>query len=356
MDESGEDKREWSLRLYREGDEEQILKLYRTILNESRDSQWWKWMCRDSPAGPAAIMLAETQQGLIGQHANLPVFIKIGGQTTLGSHGFGVMVHPDYRRQGIFKAMGIELNKTTATRHRSISYGSPNDQSRPGFTKWLHNIVMFEIPLLVRIVDWGTVLKGRYKIPAFIGSLLGHAWERLTFRTIPSPRSAGLVMEQVSSFDESLDKFWLKASQLKPIMVVKDMKYLNWRYVAKPGNDYRIFLAKRPGETAGYIVVKLEKGDPARGFIVDLLALPGEEGAAEALIIRAIKYLKGEGAAMVFCAMMEDTPYYRILRKLGFMRRPGERLNVRIFDPSITEEFVTNPANWYYVAGEDDTI
>jgi GNAT superfamily N-acetyltransferase len=351
MDESGEVKRDWSLREYREGDEEQILELHRIAMNKSEDFQWWKWMCQDGPAGPAAIMLAETKQGLVGHHASLPVFIKIGEKITRGGHGFAVMVHPDYRHQGIFKAMGIELSKSAEARSRSISYGSPNDQSRPGFTKWLHNIDMFEIPLLVRIVDWGSVLKSRYRIPA----LVGNAWEHLISRT-PLPRNSGVVVEPVASFDESIDKFWLKASQLKPIMVVKDMKYLNWRYVAKPGNEYRLFVAKRHGETAGYIVLKMRAGGSNRGFIVDLLALPGEETAAEALIIRAISYLKGEGAAMVFCAMMEDTPCYRLLRKLKFMRRPGEHLNVRIFDRSIPEEFVTNPGNWYYVAGDDDTI
>lgn len=355
MDETNEVKREWSIRAYREGDEKQMLELRKIAISETRDSQWWQWMYRDGPAGPAYVMLAEAKQKIVGQHAVMPVRLKIMDQVTKGGHGFDLMVHPEYRHQGIFRTLGTELAKSSGVRGRSLSFGSPNDQSRPGFIKWLQDIDICEVPSLVKIIDWGNVFKSRYGIPAFAGNLLGFVREHMTRRISPS-RNAGVEIEQVSSFDERIDKFWLKASQIKGIMVVKDMKYLNWRYVAKPGNEYRIFVAKRQLEIAGYIVLKMEKGGQNRGFIVDLLALPGAETVAEVLITKAIRYLKSEGAAMIFCTMMLDAPYYGILRKLGFMRRPGGRLNVRIFDQNISKEFVANPGNWYYVAGDDDSI
>jgi GNAT superfamily N-acetyltransferase len=355
MDETNEVKREWSMREYRESDEKQMLELREIAISEKKDSQWWKWMYRDSPAGPALVMLAEAKQKIVGQHAIMPVSLKIGDQVTKGGHGFDLMVHPEYRHQGMFRTLGTELAKSAGARGRSVSYGTPNNQSHPGFVKWLKASDVFEVPLLTKVIAWGTVLKKRFGIPTFAGNLLGNAWERMTNRVSPSPH-ADVKVEQVSSFNERIDTFWLKASVIKNIMVVKDMKYLNWRYVAKPGKEYKILIAKKQQEIVGYIVLKLEKNGLSRGYIVDLLALPGDDIIAALLITKGIRYFKEQGAVKVSCWMFEETPYYNTLRKLGFVRRPGPFLCARVFDQNIPKEFVTNPANWYYVMGDDDAL
>ncbi len=47
-------------------------------------------------------------------------------------------------------------------------------------------------------------------------------------------------------------------------------------------------------------------------------------------------------------------------RRLGIMKRLGTKcgpcLNVRILDPNIPKELATNPANWYYVVGDGDSL
>jgi predicted N-acetyltransferase YhbS len=352
---SSESKQEWTIRNYREGDEEQILELRGIALSGPKNKQWWKWMYQDGPLGPAVIILAEAKQKIIGQHASLPVPIKIKDQVTRGSHGIDLMVHPDYRHQGIFITLDKTLNESLKGTYRSISYGTPNDQSRPGFVNRLNAMEIGEVPILLKVIDWSTVLKSRYKIPVVIGKLLGYVWEGITGRATP-PKDTDITVEEVFSFDERINQFWEKASKLKNIMIAKDMKYLNWRYVAKPGNEYKILMAKKQQEIAGYIVLKLKKDIRSHGYIVDLLTLPGESTAASWLITRALKSLKEDGAATISCWMLEDTPYYGILRKLGFVRRTGPLLCSRVIDMNIPKEFVTNPANWYYVMGDGDAL
>jgi hypothetical protein len=209
--------------------------------------------------------------------------------------------------------------------------------------------------LLFKVIDWGIILKSHYRIPVFIGTLLGYIWERVTSRASP-PKNTDIKVEEVFSFDERINQFWEKASKLKNIMIVKDMKYLNWRYVAKPGNEYRIFMAKKQQEITGYIVLKLIKSIRSRGIIVDFLTLPGEDTTAKLLITRAIQCFKEDGAATIFCWMLKDTPYYGILKKLGFVRRRGPGMYGGSANPNIPKEFVLNPANWYYVMGDGDAL
>jgi GNAT superfamily N-acetyltransferase len=345
----------WSIREYREGDEEEILKLRGLVFGESNDRQWWQWMFRQNPSGPAFIVIAETDQEIIGHHAITFMPMKIRDQVTRGSHGVDLMVHPAYRRQGIFRMLGMKINESRKTTNRSISYGIPLKESHQGFVKWFHLQDLCEVPALIKVVDWGTVLKKRYKIPAFAGKLVGYVYERITSHT-SSPKDVETEIDEVASFDERIDKFWEKASKIKEIMVVKDMEYLNWRYVSKPGNKYKILIARNEKEIIGYTVLNLEKGAMPNGHIIDLLTLPDKATVAEALLTRALRYFKEEGIAIVSCLMLPDTPYYGTLRKLGFMRRTGVNLCVRIFDQNIPKDFVINPANWYYVMGDGDTI
>jgi hypothetical protein len=323
-------------------------------MNDPKDKQWWQWMYRNGPLGPAAIIVAVVKQKIIGHHAGILVPIKIGDKVTRGGHGLDLMVHPDYRRQGLFIAMSKTLNQSRSLEHRSISYGTPNDQSRPGFVNTLNSMEICKVPRLDKVVDWGTVLKRRYKIPAFIGKLFGYAWERI-IHPLPSGQAAGIEIEEVLSFDERINQFWEKASKLKNIMIAKDMKYLNWRYVAKPGKEYDIFIAKKQQEIIGFIVSKLERDVLQRGYIVDLLTLPEEATVAGVLIAKAMLHLKEAGAVTISCCMLKDTPYYPILRNMGFTHHPGPRLCSRVIDMNIPKDLVTNPANWYYVMGDDDT-
>lgn len=358
MTESNVVKPKWSIREYQEGDEKQILELRGVTLGDSRDMQWWKWIYRNGPDGPARFSLAVDNQMIVGINPGLPLRMKIGNQIYKSFLIFDVMIHPDYQRQGVHSELAIIENENRVKNGVSISYGCSTPQTFPAYQKVKLSYIIFAIcqpPLLVRVTNWGKLLKTRYKIPIFLGKMLGYFWERLISR-ISSSQNTDIEIGQISSFDQSIDKFWLKASETKQIMIVRDMKYLNWRYVEKPENDYTIFIAKRRQEIVGYIVIKMESNTMTRGFIVDLLTLPNDYVVAEVLVSRAIGYFQEKEADIVSCLMLQDTPYYRTLRKLGFMRRKsGTQTNIRIYDQNLSEEFVTDSSNWYFVWGDYDT-
>lgn len=358
MNDANTAKPEWSVREYLEGDEEGILELRGIALSGSKNRQWWDWQFKNGPAGPANIWLAVAGQKIIGQNAQIPLPMKIGEQICKGSIAVDVITHPDYQRQGIQNAIRKQLFDSNRGKGISISYGTATRNIFPLYGRMDSPYPHFNIcqpALLVKIISLGKLLTSRYKIPGVASNLMDSAWARITSRT-SSFKNTGIITQQVSSFDESIDAFWQKASGIKRVMVVKNMKYLNWRYVEKPGKEYKIFIAKRNDETVGYVVLKLENNTMTRGFIVDLLALPDEDIITQMLIARAMEYFRAEGVATVLCLMLTDTPYYGILRKLGFMQRnSGLQLGTRLYDRNLPRELVTDPANWYFVWGDNDT-
>ena len=353
MSESEKIRQRYSFRQYREGDEDRILQLRGLTMDVSRDIRWWRWINRDGPDGPAIIWLAEDGQKLIGHHALLPLRIKIGNRECRCALGFDVMTHPDYQRQGVLTEIRGRLYKYAAENDIKFFFGSTEPRIFTVYAK-LKSLPVSEPLMLVKILSWGKALKERYRIPVFIGSIMGRIRGCITGREPSLP--GDVEVEWISSFDESIDKFWLKASEIKEIMVVRDMKYLNWRYVAKPGGKYVIFIAKRHQEIIGYIVLMLETDTISRGIIVDLLTLPREEIVAGVLVTRAVSYFRGEGAARVSCFMLPDNPYYQTLKKLGFMRRSSRLVfGVRLIESSLSKEFLTDSANWFYTWGDGDT-
>jgi glycosyltransferase involved in cell wall biosynthesis len=348
--------RQWSIRQYQDGDETQIRELRAITLSGEKTSQWWKWQYLENPDGPAIIILAEAHQKIVGHRAIIPVRMKIGNETCMGSYGLDAMTHPDYQRQGIYVSIGKLIYESLIKNGIGIVYGTPNNNAYPIAIKYLQWFDICNVPVMVKIIDWGIILKKHLGIPRFMGKPLGKAFEFI-FKKTRHFKSPDIEVQQITAFDERMDKFWLKASTIKQTMVVRDMIYLNWRYVYKPDKNYKIYIASRMNEIVGYMVVSLDKKVDLSGIIVDLLLLPGEEPASGLLIGEALKYFKKEKATFVKCLMLRQAPYFKILKKMGFMVfKSAIRLCARINDPNISKEQNKNPSNWYYTYGDGDTI
>ena len=173
MSESDKTGPRWSIREYREGDEKQIRELRGLTFHDSRDDRWFQWMYKNNPAGPAVIWLAEINRKIIGHNGQLPLRIKFGNKTNIGALGFDFMTHPDYQRQGILTKIRAKVYQSAVENDIKLTFGSALPRIFPVYTK-LHSFFVCEPPMLVKIISMGKVLKRRFKIPAFIGNIVGH--------------------------------------------------------------------------------------------------------------------------------------------------------------------------------------
>ena len=353
MNESSTDKLHWAIRKYRDGDEKQIRKLRGITLSGAKNNQWWKWFYKNNPAGPAIIWVAEADNKIIGHAAHVPIRMKIGNQESIGALGVDSMTHPEYQRQGILKKLQEKISESSVEHGICFSVGTCLSQIMPIYKK-LQIIEICDQHLLMKVTSWGMLLKRRFRIPYFLGNIFGYIWEFITNHTSLTDNS-NIEIDQIFTFEKSINEFWQKASIQKEIMVIRDMEYLNWRYCENPQEDYRIFVAKREEDIIGYMVLKLDKIDPTRGCIMDLLTLPNNNIVIEALIRKAIPYFKDNGVLIISCFMLPDTQYYQILKKLGFFRWNSDlHFDIDIYNQKLSEEFVTNPKNWYFVRGDTD--
>jgi hypothetical protein len=160
---------------------------------------------------------------------------------------------------------------------------------------------------------------------------------------------------EVARFDPRFDEFWHKEAVHYPIAVVRDSKYLNWRYVDGP-NFYKIFCVEKDRMIKGFVVLKcVQDGGIKRGKIVDILVEWGQETVAELLVERSVSYFAGENVDLITGWIFEHWPVFEIFRKRGFAKRKAPHylvVNSQFVD--IPKEYFLDMSKWYVTMGDSD--
>jgi GNAT superfamily N-acetyltransferase len=310
MDEMGP----WQVRDGNEMDMEGILSLREVVFGEEErdklDPRFWRWEFIENPDGRALIYIVEDQNRIIGHFADIPRWFSVGEEAVLGTLSLDLMVHPDYRRKGIFEAMGKYGAQRVKQENGLFQFAFPiRAETIHGFKKigW-RGIV--KLPVLVFPLRFSGIIN-RYlrfqPISVFVGGVVRFFYF-LLYGLKRRKRRIEVEIEKVDSLDNLFTGFWQKASNLYPILGIRDQNYLKWRYFRHPTRNYLIYRAKTNGEMRGYIV--LRKADLLRfnsAVIVDLLTL--DEAALAALVEKGIDRCREEGADLLGFMVPQNHPY-----------------------------------------------
>jgi GNAT superfamily N-acetyltransferase len=368
---------QWSVRLYREGDEQGILELM-NLSGIKRKIEDWYWEYGENPSGHL-VGVAECSGRIIGHMALVPIYMKSGPETVKGCQAVDLIVHPKFRGQGIFLAIGKLLVNEAGKRGISIAYGFPNKPAHSGHLKygWFD---VCEVPFLVKplannnIADFladhrmiGSLNRfGAFKrIMNFTLStcfaVIGF-FER-AFNRIQGGNTDGVEIRRAKSYDNRIDDFWKEVSKDYTNMVVRDKKYMNWRYFRKPNAKYTTVFAEERGRILGYVVLCSENIKNLKyGSIVDILVFLEQKSIIQLLISEAVEEFRREKVDLIVCWMLNNSQsgrvYYRILKANGFVRVP-RRSNpfiARVNSPGLSTELIRDPTNWYVTIGDSDHI
>lgn len=257
-------------------------------------------------------------------------------------------VHPDFQRRGLAQAIGRWRRKHPDEQPCDIQFG-----------------VQSPHPALQRIRK--RVSSGVYDIANELQAM------SLALRPRPGedagdtqqasdPPRAAAARAAVSwdivaaeRFDKRIDDFWRRAAQPFDFIVVRTEAYMNWRYADPRAGRFAIRLAEEDDELLGYAVLRISHG---KGYIADMLALPGRLDVVRSLIDDAVPQLWELGAFRVDCWLPAVHPYQTPLREAGFTfrKRPAE-LDVNLREMDIDVEFLAEPdAAIHVVAGDTDLV
>ena len=313
--------KEWTIRQYEEGDEIKIKELKEAVYQKDWENIfYWNWKYKENSAGfyKDIIWVAEdkTEDKIVGHYTIIPVYIKIGKKTILGSQSVDTATHPDYRRQGIFEVLAKKCYQSAWENGISVTYGFASEgPSYYGFLKkldWVHICFLREMLHIINI--------DRFNETRNI-SVFRKIIEKEVLKLKKSPKidkPNDIEFSTITKFDDRIDAFWKEVSQNYHLIIKRDKSFLNWR-ISNPSQNYQVMIAEKGGKIVAYTIFVdiIEKGRK-KGVIVDLLALNRHTDAAEYLLYLVKEnYIKNK-IDFVISRIPESHDYYTLFKKLGF--------------------------------------
>lgn len=331
-----------TIRPYRPGDETGVLDCYNRIFPVEgvvppRSLAHWRWKFERNPTGHLHQIVAEHEsEGIVGGYAGIPVAIWSEGRDQLAAQGVDLMVLPHWRRHGRRPGLFIHLG----WKYHELYCGSDDGK------------VLFTYGWPVPAWRMGQRYLGYWNI---------RDWDFL-FREVQAggfrPRDVPGDLEAcvVARYGADVDALF---AALKPgfgMTLVRDSRYLNWRYAERPDASYVLFECRERSSAKLRGICVYRRSDflhPNSGFFVDWLA-PADDAAATAAMLGALERRAVEDGASVLAGVFNHVdPRFLAFQRSGFMVRGTPYFIVLA---SFKYDTIFYRDNWYLTMGDADLI
>lgn len=333
-------------------------------------AEYVRWQYSANPAGMAQVALAKKSGSdrIVGVLWLIPLRIQVGEEVVLGSHTTYALVHPDYRRQGVFTAMIDHCRRYGQEAGCQFTYGLPAPTSYPILVYRIGWQDVGQARLYLRPLNTSRLIRRRLGNGPIQGALAtsGRAGERLLFRPRPVElQAARISVEEADTSDPALDDFWRRIRSKYPVMVVRDTRFLDWRYRQVPGRRYRVWAAWQDRQIVATIVLRSATVEGiACGMVTDFLVEPTEQGrlAGEVLLRHAVVQFRKEDLDLTGCLMLPHAEETELLRRQGYILCPRWLLPrpfpvlVAMYDGARQTETLQKLGCWFLTMGDSDAV
>jgi GNAT superfamily N-acetyltransferase len=219
-----------SIRLSNEGDIPSIVELFSVCLLDeggSPTADFWRWKHLLNPFGKSPVLLAYSNQQLVGLRAFLRWQWRQHDKVLSAYRAVDTATHPEFQGQGIFRNLTTQLwNQIQEEDPGCFVYNTPNEKSRPGYLKmgWQ---VLGKPNAEFRWVP-GLGLRRKANWEKAVASL-----KEIDFASIPA-------IEQSRSFSELIQTNTSSA-------------YYAWRYQMVPDRQYGYWQVETGHGVAGFL-------------------------------------------------------------------------------------------------------
>jgi hypothetical protein len=351
----------WQVRPFGEADAPGLLTLYKQVFGRERslDDFRWKLLGRCSPVD--TVWVASTAERIVGQHAGIPTWMKLGDVQVLAMHAVEAMTHPDHRREGMLTQLGGGLYGHWRSHAVPLIIGLPH----PGWGSraWaLGYREVLKLQWLSRPLRPLAMLAGKLK-SGIRGQGSGVSGRRQALAPdpwplIPATGGSGVRIARRQRAGSEFDELWSLVGAAYENCVVRDAAWVQWRFLDAPGGVYSVLLAERGERPCGYIAYRLvNAGGRLIGRVADLFSHPADADAARVLLRSALAHLRRHGADSVAALVAAGSALHAQLRRQGFVFARGEYSASFIpLDDKIELSRLRDPRRWLMTGGDFDVV
>ena len=287
-------------------------------------------------------------------YATFCVNFKVENSLANAAQSLDTMTDINYRGQGLFVKAANSVYTEANESSMAFVYGFPNGNSVGIFNNKLGWKIMDPVPFLIK------PLKSKYftdkiTLLRFLPNF------RLSFRKFH--KQSNYEIEEMKGFPEEIDNIWNAFSVNIKVAVNRNKKYLDWRYIQKPNELYKIVHCYDVNrEYLGCCVYSVkDKHNGKIGYIMELIFDLNRPKSGELLMSFAVDAIRKADADCILAWCFNHSPSYTYFRQELFFKMP-ERLKpielhfgVRVFN-EVFNEVVGNRDNWYISYSDSDTV
>jgi hypothetical protein len=322
------------------------------------DAQYrWKVLDSPWPIGTPTVWLADSGGQISGQYAGTPMRFQLRDTECRILHVCDVMTAANVRQQGILTALGLAAHQAWAAAGlpfvTGLHYGGWG--TRRHYLKWRE---LFKAVWVWRPFRPERLLARRLRLPfpllratAVAGSLWNVVWDRAL-----GLAAQGIEVCPIDQPGPEFDVLWAAVKTKYEALVVRDRAWVTYRYIEAPEFGYRLLLARRGKQPAGYLAYRLTgSNDRTIGLIADLFTAPDDAPARAGLLRYALAALRAAGADDVRALVPKGTALYSAFRRAGFLTGTGG-FDVSIVPLALELSFdvLRDPDRWFTMGGDFD--
>jgi len=311
-----------TIRMYKEGDEYGIVKLFKEIFGREMSLNEWRWKYIESyPKKIYSSVAVHEELGIVGHYGCVCLPILHESRLTRGLAICDVMINPKFRGIRTLRDLsGIPPSEAVKDGIR-LGYGFPNKDTlmRPAL-----NLGIYEN--IEEVIE-------ACKEPAF------HK----------GPVRYGFKLFPLDYTDNRIDRLWESAADNLKLAVVRDSQYLSWRYKRNPLFDYQLWgLKKRLGEELlGLAVLKKEM---RRTLIMDFFF---KDNLFKPLLVKLENHIHSTGTEEV--KLWIPPSMEKIFSDSGFSTAPsGISIPRTTHENTLTKDDIKG--RFFYTMGDTDFL
>lgn len=317
-------------------------------------------------AGAYCILLWHGDR-LAGSMCPVPQRFMISGEAHWVVLASNFIVHPDFRGQHLSVRISLTI---CADNPLNLNFGNPPNQAamqswrvtnramksnaQQGAAKRVGSI---RLTPLLKPINWDEVagqLSGNAAVRRG-AALLGSGIDAVRRRALERPPPRRLKISEVDSFDDRVDGLWSCLYRDYGVVAIRDLRYLKWRYHARPDITYRYVVALEGDALAGYLVFRIGDRDGMLcGYIVDFLVRDHSRMVFAALLRFADQAMARDGAEAIICALA-PVEYRSMLWRGGYFparMATTPYLNAMLFSRLPALRPFIDLGKWYVTMGD----
>jgi acyl carrier protein len=320
----------------------------------------WRWMFVESARRVGVeprVWLYRDGGQIVAHHGAIPVRLQAGPDVLESAWFVDTMVLESHRTTATGARLlidsndefpvGLSLGQTAQMRKIALRLGWAQVAPLQTFVLLLrpHRVLEDKLhPLAAGVASAG--LNARRILKRHLAGRGGRKDEPVHVRTL-------------DGFDASHDALWNGVRGEYACAVTRDASYLNWKYVAQPGQDFVRLEFLRGGAVVALVVLAVSEPGAIyryrRAFVVELVVSPSDPG----LVLGVLEEIRRQGVARGVDAIvfhLVSATLERMVEAYGFLRRdPTRYLLVRPLrvSPDRRRELLS-PASWLVTMGDSD--